>query len=170
MPELPEVETIRRQLEPELEGRRIAGAEVLDERWSRPVPPARVEAALTGRTIESVDRRGKYLLLGLDDDATLLMHLRMTGNIVIATGEEAGRLGLERLYPAPEDPAYMRAELVLDDGRRVRFIDARRFGHGAVLGPEELEAHLAARLGVEPLEGELTAPTSAGSPRGGRCR
>ena len=162
MPELPEVETIRRQLEPELEGRRIAAAEVLDERWSRPAPPGQVEAALVGRTIESVERRGKYLLLGLDDDATLLMHLRMTGNIVIAAREEADglsgeRFGGERLYPAPEDPAYMRAELVLDDGRRVRFIDARRFGHGAVLGPEDLEAHLAARLGVEPLEKELTA-------------
>ena len=67
MPELPEVETIRRQLEPELVGRRIERAEVLDERWTRPEPPARDRGGLGGRTIESVGRRGKYLLLGLDD-------------------------------------------------------------------------------------------------------
>ena len=59
MPELPEVETIRRQLEPELVGRKIKRAEVLDERWSRPEPPRAVEAALAGRRIEAVGRRGQ---------------------------------------------------------------------------------------------------------------
>jgi len=157
MPELPEVETIRRQLEPELEGQRIVAARILDERWSRPARAEAVEKALTGRRIEVVERRGKYLLVGLDDGATLLMHLRMTGNIVIADADEEQRLGGERLYPPPDGPAHLRAELVLEDGRLMRFIDARRFGHGAVLGAEELDAHLSARLGVEPLEEELTA-------------
>ena len=69
MPELPEVETIRRQLEPELAGRTIERRRILDERWTRPVRPRRVERALAGRRIESVGRRGKYLLLGLDDGA-----------------------------------------------------------------------------------------------------
>src|SRR5215213_6216554 len=66
MPELPEVETVCRQLEPEVEGRRIEALEVLDERWTRPVPAAEVESAVAGRTIETLGRRGKYLLLGLD--------------------------------------------------------------------------------------------------------
>ena len=59
MPELPEVETIRRQLEPEVKGVTIEGAEILDERWTRPAPPARTEQALAGRRIETVGRRGK---------------------------------------------------------------------------------------------------------------
>ena len=71
MPELPEVETIRRQLEPELLGRTIVAAPIHDERWTRPQPAAPLAAGLVGRRIESVGRRGKYLLLGLDDGATL---------------------------------------------------------------------------------------------------
>jgi formamidopyrimidine-DNA glycosylase len=66
MPELPEVETVARQLEPELEGHRVDSLEVLDERWSRPMPAAELAAAVSGRSIEGLGRRGKYLLLGLD--------------------------------------------------------------------------------------------------------
>ena len=66
MPELPEVETIRRQLEPEVVGRQIERAEVLDERWTRPELPAATERALPGRRIEAVGRRGKYLVVRLD--------------------------------------------------------------------------------------------------------
>ena len=91
MPELPEVETVCRQLEPELEGRRIERLEVLDERWCRPVPPAELEAAVAGATIEGLGRRGKYLLLALDGAQTLVMHLRMTGNLVLVEGEEQAR-------------------------------------------------------------------------------
>ena len=157
MPELPEVETIRRQLEPELTGRRIEGAEVLDERWTRPEPPAAIEAGLTGRTIDAVGRRGKYLLLGLDDGATLVMHLRMTGNLLLAEpdGEER-RLGMDRLYPAATTPPHLRAELALDDGRLLRFTDPRRFGHAHLLGPGELDPYLDSRIGVEPLSEDLT--------------
>src|SRR5215211_589717 len=118
MPELPEVETIRRQLEPEITGRRIVAAEVLDERWTRPDPPADVERALKGRTIERVERRGKYLLLRLEGDRTLAMHLRMTGNL---------------LLDGSVDPPYLRAQLRLDDGRRLLFTDTRRFGHAVAL-------------------------------------
>ena len=96
MPELPEVETIRRQLEPELRGRRIESAEVLDQRWTRPVPPAEVEQALAGRLIEQVERRGKYLVLRLDGGRSLAMHLRMTGNLLLDHGEAT---------PAPPPPA-----------------------------------------------------------------
>ncbi|MCL4288116.1 MAG: DNA-formamidopyrimidine glycosylase, partial [Thermoleophilia bacterium] len=97
-------------------------------------------------------------LLGLDDGSTLLMHLRMTGNLLLAEPRGASRrLGMDRLYPAPTEPAYLRAELELDDGRMLRFTDPRRFGHASLLGPGGLEPYLERRVGVEPLGGELTA-------------
>src|SRR4051795_10137090 len=115
MPELPEVETIRRQLEPELRGRRIESAEVLDERWTRPVPPAEVEHALAGRRIEQVERRGKYLLLRLEGGRSLAMHLRMTGNLLLdeepaGDGADPRRLGGERLYEGNPELRYLRAQ------------------------------------------------------------
>jgi formamidopyrimidine-DNA glycosylase len=143
MPELPEVETIRRQLEPEIVGRRIEAVEIRDERWTRPTPPREVERALAGRTIEGVERRGKYLLLRLEGDQTLAMHLRMTGNLLLDD-------------ESPEPP-YLRAQLRFDDGGRLLFTDPRRFGHAVVLGAEELEEYFASRLGVEPLSDSLTA-------------
>jgi formamidopyrimidine-DNA glycosylase len=143
MPELPEVETIRRQLEPEITGQRIVAAEVIDERWTRPEPPADVERALAGRTIERVERRGKYLLLHLEGDRTLAMHLRMTGNLLLEDGSA--------------DPPYLRAQLRLGGGRRLLFTDPRRFGHAVVLRDHELDEYFAARLGVEPLSESLTA-------------
>jgi len=159
MPELPEVETIRRQVEPELRGRTIVAATIHDERWTRPEPSAPVAAALVGRRIESVGRRGKYLLLGLDDGATLVMHLRMTGNLLLAdeARPDGRRFGMERLYPAPTEPAYLRAELELDDGGRLLFTDPRRFGHAALLGAGEIGPYLDSRLGIEPLSEALTA-------------
>jgi formamidopyrimidine-DNA glycosylase len=81
MPELPEVETVRRQLEPELVGRRIEGASVLDERLTRPETARSVERAVEGREVTAVARRGKYLLVGLEGGRTLALHLRMTGTL-----------------------------------------------------------------------------------------
>src|SRR4051794_24607304 len=162
MPELPEVETIRRQLEPEITGRRILEATVLDERWTRPEPPQGVERAVAGRTIEAVERRGKYLLLRLEGDRTLAMHLRMTGNLLLdgdvsGDGRDPRRLGGERLYEGRPELRYLRAQLQLDGGRRLLFTDPRRFGHAVVLGDHELDDYFAARLGVEPLSDSLTA-------------
>jgi formamidopyrimidine-DNA glycosylase len=164
MPELPEVETVRRQLEPEVVGRTIAEAEVLDERWTRPELPGRIEQALTGRRIESVGRRGKYLVVGLDDGSALVMHLRMTGNLLIREpGADAladlmttDRLGGPRLYEAPPDARHLRARMVLDDESELWFTDPRRFGHAVVLAADELDRYFASRLGVEPLGGDLT--------------
>ncbi len=170
VPELPEVETIRRQLEPAVVGRRIEAARVLDERWTRPERPAVVEEAVTGRAIESVGRRGKYLILGLEGARNLVMHLRMTGNLLLrpadADGDEAldlmdARFGAPRLYEASTEAKYLRAAFALDDGSELWFTDARRFGHGVVLDGTELGAYLAARLGIEPLTGELTAESLA---------
>jgi formamidopyrimidine-DNA glycosylase len=145
MPELPEVETIRRQLEPELRGRRIESAQVLDQRWTRPVPPAEVERALAGRLIEKVERRGKYLVLRLEGGRSLAMHLRMTGNLLLDQGEATPAL------------PHLRAVIRLEGGGRLVFTDARRFGQAVILDGDGLDDYFAARLGVEPLSEALTA-------------
>jgi formamidopyrimidine-DNA glycosylase len=147
MPELPEVETIRRQLEPELVGRRIQLVRVLDPRWTRPRAPRELEEACAGRSIESVGRRGKYLLLGLEGDRWLVMHLRMTGNLLLVDGDVA--------------PRHLRARITLDDGRHLLFTDVRRFGTGVVVEGDELERFLLPRAGIEPLSEGLTAEALA---------
>jgi formamidopyrimidine-DNA glycosylase len=159
MPELPEVETVARQLEPELEGHRIESLEVLDERWSRPAPAAELSAAVSGRTVEGLGRRGKYLLLALDGGQTLVMHLRMTGNLVLVEGEDVldpseGR----RLYEAERSTSvrHLRARFVLDDGREVWFTDPRRFGEAFLIDDSRLDERFA-KLGLEPLSPEFTA-------------
>ena len=86
MPELPEVETIRRRLAPVLEGRRLTAIDVLDPRWCSPIAPGELAAAVKGRVIERLSRRGKYLIWELEDDIALLVHLRMTGNLLHGPG------------------------------------------------------------------------------------
>src|SRR5687767_12501339 len=121
MPELPEVETIRRQVEPRIVGRTIAVADVLDPLWCAPRPPAEIERVLGGRRVEAVGRRGKYLTVELDGERFLVMHLRMTGNFLwVGPGEAADR-------------PYLRCRMVLDDGARLLFVDLRRFGTGTVI-------------------------------------
>jgi formamidopyrimidine-DNA glycosylase len=142
VPELPEVETIRRHLAPHLAGRRLRAVEILDERWSGGLAPGELAAAVEGRRIERLARRGKYLVWELEDDAFLLMHLRMTGTL---------------LLDPPGAPPYVRVWLRIDD-RALAFADQRRFGTGELaLGVEALDKFFAARLGVEPLDGEFTA-------------
>ncbi|HET8813720.1 MAG TPA: bifunctional DNA-formamidopyrimidine glycosylase/DNA-(apurinic or apyrimidinic site) lyase [Solirubrobacterales bacterium] len=169
MPELPEVETIVRQLEPELEGRRIERLEVLDERWSRPVPPRQLGEAVSGGTIEHLGRRGKYILMGLDGGRTLVMHLRMTGNLILREGEEVldpseGR----RLYESERsnEERHLRARFDLDDGRELWFTDPRRFGEAFVVDDERLGERFA-NLGVEPFSPEFT-PRALGEMAAGR--
>jgi formamidopyrimidine-DNA glycosylase len=142
MPELPEVETIRRRLAPRVQGRALARVEVLDARWTRPRPPAEVEAALTGRRVRRLGRRGKYLVWELDSEVFLLQHLRMTGAV---------------LYDPPGEPLHARARIGLDDGHLVVVDDPRRFGTGELAtGRAGLEAFLAARLGLEPFSDAFT--------------
>ncbi len=163
MPELPEVETIRRQLEPEVVGRRIVGVEVLDARWTRPGSPAALVDAIEGHTIEAADRRGKYLILRLEGERALVMHLRMTGNLLLQGPEhaevtdlmEVDRFGAPRLYESTPQLRHLRARLELDDGSELLFTDARRFGHAVALRGPEVDAYLNARLGIEPLGGAL---------------
>jgi formamidopyrimidine-DNA glycosylase len=142
LPELPEVETIRRHLAPHVEGRRIDRLEILDWRWTRPVAPAEIAAAVEGRRIDRLTRRGKYLVWELEGDAYLLQHLRMTGTL---------------LLDPPEEPPHTRVRFHLD-GTRLAYNDPRRFGTGELaLGPEARDAFFAARLGVEPLGPEFTS-------------
>jgi formamidopyrimidine-DNA glycosylase len=169
VPELPEVETVCRQLEPELRGREIEALEVLDARWCRPTPPRRLERPVAGATIERLGRRGKYLLLGLDGGRTLVMHLRMTGNLVLVEGER--RLdpsGGMRLYEGERSTSerHLRARFRLDDGRELWFTDPRRFGEAALIEDAKLGERLA-KLGVEPLSDEFT-PEALGEAATGR--
>jgi formamidopyrimidine-DNA glycosylase len=170
VPELPEVETVCRQLEPELEGRRIEALEVYDERWSRPVAPQQLEEAVSGRAIESLGRRGKYLLLGLEGGQTLVMHLRMTGNLILVEpgGEAIDPSEGRRLYEGERstEERHLRARLRLDDGREVWFTDPRRFGEAFLLDEADLETRFA-NLGIEPLSEDFT-PEALGETAAGR--
>ena len=142
MPELPEVETIRRQLAPRVEGRVLRALRIDDARWCRPLAPAEVAAAVEGRRVEALGRRGKYLVFHLEDDVHLICHLRMTGTF---------------LLDPPADAPYARVRFALDDGSSLLFCDPRRFGTGELaLGAAALSAFFAARLGVEPLGPEFT--------------
>jgi formamidopyrimidine-DNA glycosylase len=159
MPELPEVETVCRQLEPEIEGHRIEALEVLDPRWCRPTPPAVLEAAVEGERIEGLGRRGKYLLLALEGERTLVMHLRMTGNLILVEGESKldpseGR----RLYEGERSVSErrLRARFQLDDGRQLWFTDPRRFGEAFLIDDADLDQRFA-KLGVEPFSDAFTA-------------
>jgi formamidopyrimidine-DNA glycosylase len=170
VPELPEVETVCRQLEPELEGRRIERLEIADPRWCRPVPPAELEAVVGGRTIERLGRRGKYLLLGLDGEQTLVMHLRMTGNLVLVEGEDKfdPSEGM-RLYEGERSTSerHLRARFVLlGDGHELWFTDPRRFGEAFLIDDDRLGERFA-KLGVEPLSDEFT-PQALGQIAAGR--
>jgi formamidopyrimidine-DNA glycosylase len=144
VPELPEVETIRRALEPALVGRAFDDVEIADARLTRPFDPVAVAAELRGERVEQLDRRGKYLIVRFESGRSLLIHLRMTGSL------QHARDGL------PDDP-YRRAVVRLDDGSDVAYRDVRRFGTWLLAEPGELEPYLASRLGDEPLEARLTA-------------
>ena len=140
MPELPEVETLRRQLAPLVTGRRIARAEIRDGRLTRPLDPGAVAAQLEGERITTLDRRGKYLIFRFESGRSLLIHLRMTGSLRHVPRETS------------VDDRHGRAVVRLDDASDVVYRDVRRFGTWVVLEPGELDAYLAARLGAEPLE------------------
>ena len=141
MPELPEVETFVRALRAPLAGRTITGVR---NDWPRHIavpPPEELTRRITGRRIESVDRRAKYLVFTLSDDETLIIHLKMSGHLSVV--------------PAGTPPdRYAHTVFELDDGRELRFRDTRKFGrvylvHDPVdvLGP----------LGPEPLTDDFTA-------------
>jgi formamidopyrimidine-DNA glycosylase len=161
VPELPEVETIRRQLAPALVGRWLERVQVLDPRWCEPAPPEAIDDALGGRRIEKLSRRGKYLIVSAEEDVHLAMHLRMTGNLLLVPAEE----------DLPERP-HLRVRFELGRTRarpaeRLLFVDVRRFGTGDVLlGSDALSEYFASRLGVEPLGPDFTAEALRAQARG----
>lgn len=155
MPELPEVETIRRGLAPAVAGRRIEAVrfDPLGERLLRGVPVEWFRARIVGRRFLDACRRGKYLILPLDDGAFFVAHLRMTGRFEVEAANA----------PAGD---FFRAALLLDDGHELRWRDARRFGTWNVV---DSLAELEAKLGPEPLEAAFTAAVLAAALAGRRA-
>jgi formamidopyrimidine-DNA glycosylase len=154
MPELPEVETIARQLRELVIGRRISGFESFWHRVAEPVPAAHFAARLHGREITGVGRRGKFVVLELDADEALIVSLRMTGKLLF------------RQQDAPDD-TFVRAVIEFADGTVLRFSDTRKFGRMAIVDRADL-AEVAERprvrpgvplhqvLGIEPLTPRFT--------------
>jgi formamidopyrimidine-DNA glycosylase len=146
MPELPEVETVRARLEPKLVGRRLTDVEITDPRLTRPLDPAEVAAELVGERVAALQRRGKYLVVRFESGRVLLIHFRMTGQLLHANGGS---------FPA--DDAHRRAVVRLDDGSDVVYRDVRRFGTWLLVEPGELDSYLSDRVGREPLASAFTA-------------
>ncbi len=140
MPELPEVETVRRGLERHLVGRRITSVDVGRERTVRRTSREALIAGLTDTVVEAADRRGKYLLLPLDSGDTLMIHLRMSGQVLLAAA------GSPR-------PPHTHVVMHLDDGHEAWFVDPRTFGEVVVFDPDNVGMELPelARMGVDPI-------------------
>ncbi len=146
MPELPEVETVRTQLQPALAGHAFVRVDICDPRLVESDDPWVVAHELEGERVRRVERRGKYLAFRFESNRTLLSHLRMTGAYRLSTGTDAAL-----------DHRHTRAAVRLDDGRCLTYRDIRRFGTWRLLKPDELQDYLSARLGVEPLESDFTS-------------
>jgi len=146
VPELPEVETVRRGLLPVMEGTVIAHADIRrpDLRW--PFPP-RMAERLSGRRVDRLRRRSKYILADLDSGETLILHLGMSGRILIS-GQIQGNFHHDSAAPSKHDHVV----LDMENGARVTFNDARRFGAMDLAPTDTVERHpLLADLGPEPL-------------------
>jgi formamidopyrimidine-DNA glycosylase len=143
MPELPEVETIRRDLEKDVVGRRVKEVEVLGERSiRRHSSPEEFRSRLEGRKIERVQRRGKYLLVELEGGELLVVHLRMSGQLL--------------RVKSPKEPLAKHTHVVItfSQGGQLRFVDPRTFGELFVVSASsiEQEAPELAELGFDPVE------------------
>lgn len=141
MPELPEVETVRNELEPLVVGRRITGVTLLWERTARDPGPEQFRARLTGQEITGIRRRGKYLIFSLSGGEYLVVHLKMTGALL-------------HMPDTPEPPKYVRAVIHLDDGTGIFFRDPRKFGRMLLVRDA---SHIEDALGPEPLGDGFTA-------------
>jgi formamidopyrimidine-DNA glycosylase len=147
MPELPEVETVCRGLALKLEGRVLVRVDQRRPNLRIPMPPDFV-ACLTGRRVVTIRRRAKYILVGLDDDRVLIVHLGMSGRMII----------IPPITVAPPPGTHDHVILHTDDGHEVRFNDARRFGLMTLVPAAGLEQHpLLASLGPEPLGNSFDA-------------
>jgi len=144
MPELPEVETVKRSLQPRLTGLTITGVSINLPKIIRRPDPEAFSANLAGKKIKDFGRRGKYLLIHLTDDLTMVIHLRMTGQLVYAKPDE-------------EIPRHTHLIIKLDNGHELRFTDVRQFGRLLLCPTAGLgEVPGLRELGPEPLEQEFT--------------
>lgn len=159
MPELPEVETVRRGLVPRLVGHRIV--RLLQRRRDLRIPlPAKFAARVEGRTVRAIDRRAKYLLIRLDDDITLITHLGMSGRMVLHDARSAAKQPFDR---------HDHVVIDTDEGWQIRFNDARRFGLMLLVRNEKLAGHkLFKGLGPEPLDREFDGAALAARLKGRR--
>jgi len=150
MPELPEVETVRRGLQPAMEGARIVRAETRRADLRFPFQPDFV-ARLEGQTVTGLGRRAKYLMADLESGDVLLMHLGMSGSFRVVTADGEATPG-EFHYPRGEDRAHDHVLFQMSSGARVIFNDPRRFGYMKIIAREALEDEpLLKGLGPEPL-------------------
>src|SRR5580765_1460320 len=166
MPELPEVETVARDLRPRILGATITGARCSWARTLRTHTPEAFDAAIAGRRVEAVGRRAKLVVVELSGDAALTIHLKMTGQLFVVPASE------------PVDP-YVRLVLELTDGREIRFRDIRKFGRiglhirdaatGELVEPTDDRATFAG-LGPEPLDPAFTLAAFRRLVRGRRGR
>lgn len=147
MPELPEVETVRRGLEKQLPGRTILGAQILRPDSIGHPAPQEFAKQLVGHRILSVGRRGKYLIIKLDREAGLSVHLRMSGRLIVVENKNAKSPG-----------THVRVIITMDGGKQLWFEDMRVFGRVWYVPPrkafEDVVSGLS-DLGIEPLDGEL---------------
>ncbi|ATQ41079.1 bifunctional DNA-formamidopyrimidine glycosylase/DNA-(apurinic or apyrimidinic site) lyase [Caulobacter mirabilis] len=151
MPELPEVETVRRGLSPVLEGARLVRVEARRPDLRFPLPEGFVQR-LTGARIERLGRRAKYLLGHLDRGDVLVMHLGMTGRFEIEAGEAAAQRPGEFVYAAPPDPKHAHVVFETEAGARVTYYDPRRFGFMGLVDAAGVTSHpWFASMGPEPL-------------------
>lgn len=156
MPELPEVETVRRGLEPTLAGARITRVERRRPDLRFPFPED-FDARLTGAKVLGLDRRGKYILAPLDTGETLILHLGMTGRFRIEDGDRVLTPG-EFVHPSSEDEKHAHVVFDTDRGARVTYVDARRFGSMDIARSDALNDYPAfAGMGPEPLGADFDA-------------
>ena len=157
MPELPEVETVRRGLEPALAGARLVRVNLRRPDLRFPFPQD-FSARLAGATVLSLGRRGKYILAPLDTGETLILHLGMTGRFRIEQGGRAVTPG-EFVHPVAEDDKHAHVVFDTDRGARITYVDARRFGSMDVARSDGIADYPAfAGMGPEPLGSQLLRP------------
>jgi formamidopyrimidine-DNA glycosylase len=140
MPELPEVETVKNQLSPHIIGRTITKVTLLWDRMVKGQDPAEFVKRIAGQKILDVTRQGKYLIVHLTSGNKMIIHLKMTGSLILGENNS-------------EPPIYTRAIIHLDDGQNIYFRDPRKFG---ILNLVEDTKEIEAKLGPEPLEADFT--------------
>ncbi len=144
MPELPEVETVRRSLEEKLKGKTLAGAEVYLDKIVRDSDPVSLNEKIKGKKVTGIERRGKYLVFHLTGGTSMVVHLRMTGQLLYCSQEQ-------------EIAKHTHVVFNFNDGHQLRFVDQRQFGKIHLVPVKELNSHPGLKsLGVEPLSKAFT--------------